>query len=131
VIEMRPEVSPRQVATAHMARALLISRAFRDAPNFIDRHLTDQVRSAVGITDDPAATRAEILKEDRLAMDHGDNPELLLIRATRFFHEEKYAAAATEIDTASSMSPDKAHCRASLARVLRARASQKSDQAAP
>jgi Tfp pilus assembly protein PilF len=118
VLESQPPPSPRQLAMAHMVQAFLVSRVSRDIPLYTNKEFQAELQKATGISPDPAKAKAEILKEEDMAMQDKSNPELFLIRGKRLLYEENYAGAAAEIRTALAMNSQRAHYHVELAKVL-------------
>ncbi len=118
VLESQPPPSPRQLSMAHMVQAFLVSRVSRDLPLYTNKEFQVELQKATGVSADPGKARAEIQKEEDMAMQDKSNPELFLIRGKRLLYEENYAGAAAEIRTAISMNSQRAHFHVELAKVL-------------
>lgn len=118
LLEQEPPPSPRQLATAHFARALLVSRVSRDLPLYKPEY-QKQLTDATGVTADKAKSAAEIQKEEQagLTLDK-NNPELNLLKAKRLLYEEKYDEAATAIKQAIAVDPSRAQFYVELAKAL-------------
>lgn len=118
LLEVDPPPSPRQLATAQLARSLLISRvsaAMADLKPDVQTKLSE----ATGVpTDKEKAgqlmTKAE---KDGFALDRS-NPELLLIKGRRLLLEGQADAAAATIREAIKMDSSRAQLHVELAKAL-------------
>ena len=118
LLDADPPPSPRQLAVAHLARALLVSRvqaASAGAPQDVARRLAD----ATGVPLDRAAASAAAAKEDEegFALDR-NNPELHLLRGKRLLVEGQADAAVREMREAVKADPSRAQAYVDLARSL-------------
>ncbi|MBI3183438.1 MAG: tetratricopeptide repeat protein [Myxococcales bacterium] len=120
LIESEPPPSPRQLATAHLARALLVSRLSNDLPLYtrpegIQRELIE----GTGVTLDKEKNKAEMNKaeETGFTLDR-QNPELFLIKGKRLLYEENFEGSAGEIRKAIGLDASRAHYHVELARAL-------------
>src|SRR4029453_7985274 len=105
LLDADPPPSPRQLAVAHLARALLVSRvqaAVAGVPQEMARRLAD----ATGVPLDRAAATAQAAKEDEegFALDR-NNPELPLLRGKRLLVEGQTEAAVREMREAVKADP--------------------------
>jgi len=118
LLDADPPPSPRQLAVAHLARALLVSRvqaAIAGAPQDIARRLAD----ATGVPLDRAAASALAAKEDEegFALDR-NNPELHLLKGKRLLIDGQTDAAIREMREAVKADPSRAQAYVDLARAL-------------
>jgi Tfp pilus assembly protein PilF len=118
LLDADPPPSPRQLAVAHLARALLVTRvqaAVAGAPPDIARRVTD----ATGVPPDRSAATALAAKEDEegFALDRA-NPELHLLRGKRLLVEGQTEAAIREMREAVKADPSRAQAYVDLARAL-------------
>jgi tetratricopeptide (TPR) repeat protein len=118
LIESDPPPSPRQLATAHLVRSLLISRVSQEMPEY-KADYQKQLSEITGVPMDKARAQSEMLKaeETGFALDRV-NPELHLIKGRRLLFEQKVDAAVAEIRVAIRMDPNRAHFYVELARAL-------------
>ena len=118
LIESDPPPSPRQLATAHMVRALLISRVsleLAESKSERQKHLSE----ITGVPLDKSRAQAELIKaeETAFALDR-TNPELHVIKGRRLMFEQRVDPAVNEIRQAIKMDPTRAHFYVELARAL-------------
>ena len=118
LLDADPPPSPRQLAVAHLARALLVSRvqaAIAGIPPDVARRVAD----ATGVPVDRAAATALATKEDEegFALDR-TNPELHLLRGKRLLVEGQTDAAVREMREAVKADPSRAQAYVDLARAL-------------
>jgi Tfp pilus assembly protein PilF len=118
LLDADPPPSPRQLAVAHLARALLVSRvqaAIAGIPPDVARRVAD----ATGVPVDRAAATALAAKEDEegFALDRA-NPELHLLRGKRLLVEGQTDAAVREMREAVKADPSRAQAYVDLARAL-------------
>jgi len=118
LIESDPPPSPRQLATAHLVRALLISRVsleLAESKSERQKHLSD----ITGVPLDKSRAQAEMVKaeETAFALDR-TNPELHVIKGRRLLFEQRVDPAVNEIKQAIKMDPTRAHFYVELARAL-------------
>jgi len=118
LLDADPPPSPRQLAVAHLARALLVTRvqaAVAGAPPDIVRKVTD----ATGVPADRSSATALAAKEDEegFALDRA-NPELHLLRGKRLLVEGQTDAAIREMREAVKADPSRAQAYVDLARAL-------------
>ncbi|MBX7114404.1 MAG: tetratricopeptide repeat protein [Myxococcaceae bacterium] len=119
LVDADPPPSPRQLATAHMVRALLVSRVAADLPLYPDTKFQKELEEATGVGRDRDKARAEVAKAEDLAMGlDNQNPELLLIRGKRLVWEQNIDAAVVEIKKAIAMDGQRAHFHVELAKAL-------------
>ena len=101
-----------------MGRALLVSRVTHDLPLY-PKDAQAKLIEGTQVTGERDKAREEIKREEGLAeFDRSQNPELRMIRGRRFFFEENYDAAATELKKAIEMDSTKAHYYVELGRIL-------------
>lgn len=126
LLKMDPAPSPRQLAGAHLARSLLLSR-IASAPELsedVKRQLT-----ALGVPTEKDKARAEMLKAEEAGFAYDkQNPELFLIKGRRLLAEGQPDGAADEIRRAVKMDGTRIHFHMELARALMAK--QGGEQAA-
>lgn len=118
LIESEPPPSPRQLATAHLLRSLLVSRVSAELPDFkpeSQRLLAESTHVPI----EKSKAQAEMVKaeETGFTLDR-QNPELRLIKGRRLIYEGRIDAAVTEIRQAIKMDPTRAHYYVDLARAL-------------
>ena len=119
LVDADPPPSPRQLATAHMVRALLVSRVAADLPLYPDAKFQKELEDATGVGRDRDKARAEVAKAEDMAMGlDNQNPELLLIRGKRLVWEQNIDAAVVEIKKAIAMDGQRAHFHVDLAKAL-------------
>lgn len=119
LIDADPPPSPRQLATAHMVRGLLVSRVATDLPLYPDAKFQKELEEATGVGRDREKARVEVAKAEDLAMGlDNQNPELLLIRGKRLVWEQNIDAAVAEFKKAIAMDGQRAHFHVELAKAL-------------
>ncbi|GHG62078.1 tetratricopeptide repeat protein [Comamonas sp. JC664] len=118
LLESDPPPSPRQLAAAHLARSLLVSRvsaAMADMKPDLQQKLAEV--TAVPVEKEKA--RAEMLKSEDTGFSlDKQNPELHLIKGRRLLAEGNYDAAAEEIRKAIRMDGSRAQFYVELAKSL-------------
>lgn len=119
LMELEPPPSPRQLAQAHMAKALLISRASRDIPLYTDEKFRKELEEGTGVSPDQAKSSKDVTTQEREATDKDKtNPELNLIKGKRLFWEGKYDDAVAEVKKAIEMNNTVANYHVELAKIL-------------
>ncbi len=118
LLETEPPPSPRQLAMAHMVRALLVSRVSRDIGAYQSKEFQKQLEDGTGVSADAAKAKVEVAKEEDLGMQDKNNPEAFLVRGKRLLVEENFTGAAEEIRKAIAISGTRAHYHVELARAL-------------
>jgi tetratricopeptide (TPR) repeat protein len=118
LLDADPAPTPRQLATAHLARALLIDRVSKELPN-LKADAAKALAAATGVPQDASAARAEVQKEEDagFTLDR-NNPELHLIKAKRLAVDGQPDQAATEVRQAIKMDPTRAQFYIELAQDL-------------
>jgi cellulose synthase operon protein C len=118
LIDSDPPPSPRQLATAQLVRALLISRVSSEMPEYKSDY-QKQLSEITGVPMDRTRAQSEVLKaeETGFALDR-TNPELHLIKGRRLLFEQRVDSAVNEIRQAIRMDPTRAHFYVELARAL-------------
>ncbi len=118
LLETDPPPSPRQLAAAHLARSLLVSRVSAEMPN-LKPDVQQKLAEATAVPLDKEKARAEMLKSEEtgFALDK-QNPELHLIKGRRLRAENNFDAAAEEIRKAIRMDASRAQFHVELARAL-------------
>jgi tetratricopeptide (TPR) repeat protein len=132
LMEMEPPPSPRQLAQAHMVKALLVSRASRDIPLYTDEKFKKELEDGTGVSPDQAKANKEIAAQEREGTDKDKtNPDLFIIRAKRLFWEAaamgpdaeasataKYDEAAGEVKKAIEANATVANYHVELAKIF-------------
>lgn len=118
LLEADPAPSPRQLATAHLARALLVDRVAKLLPTLRGEQ-QKALLAATGAPSDASAAHAEVQKEEDagFSLDRR-NPELHLIKAKRLALDGQADQAADEVRQAIKMDPTRAQFYVELARDL-------------
>ena len=118
LLESDPPPSPRQLAAAHLARSLLISRVSTEMAS-LKPDVQQKLSEATAVPLDKDKARAEMLKSEEtgFALDK-QNPELHLIKGRRLRAENSFDAAAEEIRKAIRMDASRAQFHVELARSL-------------
>ncbi|WP_164013003.1 tetratricopeptide repeat protein [Pyxidicoccus trucidator] len=118
LLESDPPPSPRQLAAAHLARSLLISRVSAEMAA-LKPDVQQKLSEATAVPLDKDKARAEMLKSEEtgFALDK-QNPELHLIKGRRLRAENSFDAAAEEIRKAIRMDSSRAQFHVELARAL-------------
>jgi tetratricopeptide (TPR) repeat protein len=118
LLDVDPPPSPRQLATAHLARALLVSRVQAAAPSLSPADAR-KLSEAAGVPLDRSSALALASKEDAegFALDR-TNPELHLLRGKRLLVDGQTDAAIKEMREAVKADPSRAQAYVELARAL-------------
>ena len=118
LLDADPPPSPRQLAVAHLARALLVARVAGRMPGS-RRPIARKLAEATGVPLERAAATALAAKEDEegFALDR-NNPELHLLRGKRLLVEGQPDAAIREMREAVKADPSRAQAYVDLARAL-------------
>ncbi|MBZ4371583.1 tetratricopeptide repeat protein [Corallococcus sp. AS-1-6] len=118
LLEAEPPPSPRQLATAQLARSLLIARVALAMPS-LKPDMQQKMTEATGVPADPAKAKQEVTKaeETGFALDK-QNPELNLIKGRRLLAEGNFDAAAEEIRKAIRADGSRAQFHVELAKAL-------------
>ena len=118
LLDADPPPSPRQLAVAHLARALLVARV-QVAMSGLSPADARKLAEATGVPLDRAAAAALAAKEDEegFALDR-NNPELHLLRGKRLLVEGQPDAAIREMREAVKADPSRAQAYVDLARAL-------------
>jgi tetratricopeptide (TPR) repeat protein len=121
LLEAEPPPSPRQLAAAHLARSLLISRVSAAMPDLKPEE-QQKVAEATAVPQDKDKARQEVTKSEEtgFALDK-QNPELHLIKGRRLLAEGNFDAAAQEIRKAIRMDASRAQFHVELAKALMGR----------
>jgi tetratricopeptide (TPR) repeat protein len=118
-LEQEPPPSPRQLATAQLARALLISRVSSELSG-LKADVAKALSEATGVSRDAEKAAAEVAKaEDAGFQADKANPELRLLKAKRLRSEKNVEAAVEELKQAISADPTRAQFYVELALALR------------
>jgi tetratricopeptide (TPR) repeat protein len=118
LVEADPPPSPRQLATAHLARAFLISRVSNDLqyyPAPVQKELLEN--TAVPADKRKAAEDLAKAEEMGFSLDR-QNPELHLIKGRRLMMDQQIDAAVQEIRAAIKTDASRAQFYVELARAL-------------
>jgi tetratricopeptide (TPR) repeat protein len=118
LLDVDPPPSPRQLATAHLGRALLVSRVQAAAPSLSPADAR-KLSEAAGVPLDRSSALALASKEDAegFALDR-TNPELHLLRGKRLLVDGQTDAAIKEMREAVKADPSRAQAYVELARAL-------------
>ncbi|MBN1203641.1 MAG: tetratricopeptide repeat protein [Myxococcaceae bacterium] len=118
LLEVDPPPSPRQLATAQLARSLLISRVSA-AMTDLKPEVQTKLSEATGVPVDKEKARAQMSKaeQDGFLLDKS-NPELLLIKGRRLLAEGQTDAAVASIREAIKMDASRAQFHVELAKAL-------------
>ncbi|MBN8472481.1 tetratricopeptide repeat protein [Corallococcus exiguus] len=118
LLEAEPPPSPRQLATAQLARSLLIARVALAMPS-LKPDQQQLLTEATGVPADPVKAKQEVTKaeETGFALDK-QNPELNLIKGRRLLAEGNFDAAAEEIRKAIRADGSRAQFHVELAKAL-------------
>ncbi len=118
LIDADPPPSPRQLATAYLARALLISRVSRELPDYKPEYQR-QLSEKTGVPVDRMKAQAEMLKAEEagFTLDR-TNPELRVIKGTRLLLEGNVDAAVAEFRQAVKTDPTRVLYYVELAKAL-------------
>jgi len=118
LLESDPPPSPRQLAAAHLARSLLVSRvstAMADMKPDVQQKLAE----ATAVPVEKEKARSEMLKSEDTGFSlDKQNPELHVIKGRRLLAEGNYDAAAEEIRKAIRMDGSRALFHVELAKSL-------------
>jgi len=118
LLEVSPPPSPRQLAAANVARALLISRV-STAMEKMKPDEQAKLAEATGVPTDKEKARQELTKaEDTGFTLDRNSPELFLIKGRRLISENQYDQAATEIRKAVKIDGTRAQFYVELAKAL-------------
>ncbi|WP_194858268.1 tetratricopeptide repeat protein [Myxococcus sp. AB056] len=118
LLESDPPPSPRQLAAAHLARSLLISRV-STAMVDLKPDMQQKLAEATAVPQDKDKARSEMLKSEETGFSlDKQNPELHLIKGRRLLAEGNYDAAAEEIRKAIRMDASRAQFYVELAKSL-------------
>jgi tetratricopeptide (TPR) repeat protein len=118
LVDADPPPSPRQLATAHLARAFLISRVSNELAYYkadVQKDLLEQT----GVPADKRKAAEDLSKAEDLGFSlDRHNPELRLIKGRRLQMEDQIDAAVQEIRAAIKMDPTRAQFYVELAKAL-------------
>lgn len=118
LIEQEPPPSPRQLATAQLARAFMVSRIVNELPLY-KAEFQKPIIDATGIGKDKAKDLAEIQKSEQMGFNlDRSNPELNLIKSKRLLSEKNIEGAVAEVREAIKQDPTRAQFYVELARAL-------------
>lgn len=113
-----PPPSPRQLATAHLARAFLISRVSNDL-QYYKEDFQKELLEGTRVPADKKKAQEELAKEEELGFTlDRNNPELHLIKGRRLVLENEVEPAVAEIRKAIQMDATRAQFYVELARAL-------------
>ncbi|WP_205507732.1 tetratricopeptide repeat protein [Myxococcus vastator] len=118
LLESDPPPSPRQLAAAHLARSLLISRVSAAMVD-LKPDLQQKLAEATAVPQDKDKARSEMIKSEETGFSlDKQNPELHLIKGRRLLAEGNYDAAVEEIRKAIRMDASRAQFYVELAKAL-------------
>jgi tetratricopeptide (TPR) repeat protein len=118
-LDAQPPPSPRQLAVANMARALLIARVQAATATMPEKDKQD-LFTRTGVPSDARSAHEEIVQAEELAMKTLDreNPELHLIKAHRLLAENHADQAVEEMKSALQQDGTRPQLYLELARIL-------------
>jgi tetratricopeptide (TPR) repeat protein len=118
LLDADPPPSPRQLATAYLARALLISRVSKEMPDYKQEY-QKQLSEMTLVPIDKAKARAEVIKaeETGFTLDR-QNPDLHLIKGDRLLLEGNVDGAVAEMRQAVKTDPTRSLFYIELAKAL-------------
>ncbi|WP_338864637.1 tetratricopeptide repeat protein [Myxococcus stipitatus] len=118
LLESEPPPSPRQLAAAHLARSLLVSRVSAAMPN-LKPDVQQKLSEATAVPLDKDKARAEMQKSEETGFTlDKQNPELHLIKGRRLLSEGNFDLAAEEIRKAIRVDGSRAQFHVELAKAL-------------
>ncbi|NVJ03329.1 tetratricopeptide repeat protein [Myxococcus sp. AM009] len=118
LLESDPPPSPRQLAAAHLARSLLISRVSAAMAD-LKPDMQQKLAEATAVPQDKDKARSEMIKSEETGFSlDKQNPELHLIKGRRLLAEGNYDAAVEEIRKAIRMDASRAQFYVELAKAL-------------
>jgi tetratricopeptide (TPR) repeat protein len=118
LLEVDPPPSPRQLAAANVARALLISRVSASMEKMKPEEQA-KLAADTGVPTDKEKARQELTKaEDTGFTLDRNSPELFLIKGRRLLAENQYDQAAAEIRKAVKIDGTRAQLYVELAKAL-------------
>ncbi len=121
LVEADPPPSPRQLAAAHLARSLLISRV-SSAMASLKSEEQAKLAEVTGVPTDKEKAREELTKAEKEGFGWDKtNPELHLIKGRRLLLEGQPDTAVAEIRKAIQMDSTRAQFHVELARALMAK----------
>ncbi|QSQ24315.1 tetratricopeptide repeat protein [Pyxidicoccus parkwayensis] len=120
LLESDPPPSPRQLAAAHLARSLLISRVSAQmAMPDMKPDMQQKLSEATGVPLDKEKARQEMVKSEETGFTlDKQNPELHLIKGRRLLAENNFDAAVEEIRKAIKVDGTRAQFYVELAKAL-------------
>ncbi|TQF15603.1 tetratricopeptide repeat protein [Myxococcus llanfairpwllgwyngyllgogerychwyrndrobwllllantysiliogogogochensis] len=118
LLEAEPPPSPRQLAAAHLARSLLVSRVSAELPE-LKPDVQQKLVEATAVPLEKDKARAEMLKSEETGFSlDKQNPELHLIKGRRLLTEGNFEQAAEEIRKAIRVDSSRAQFHVELAKAL-------------
>ncbi|MFN0061429.1 MAG: tetratricopeptide repeat protein [Myxococcaceae bacterium] len=121
LVNMEPPPSPRQLASAHMARAWLVARVVALLPD-LPAERQREILEKTSVPNDRAKARAEITSSEQQAFSlDAKNPELRLMKGRRLAVEGQIDLGADEIRAAIRQDPSRIQLYVELARLLMTR----------
>ncbi|QSQ13961.1 tetratricopeptide repeat protein [Myxococcus landrumensis] len=118
LLESEPPPSPRQLAAAHLARSLLVSRVSAAMVN-LKPDVQQKLSEATAVPLDKDKARAEMQKSEETGFTlDKQNPELHLIKGRRLLAEGNFDQAAEEIRKAIRVDSSRAQFHVELAKAL-------------
>ncbi|NVJ28420.1 MULTISPECIES: tetratricopeptide repeat protein [Myxococcus] len=118
LLESEPPPSPRQLAAAHLARSLLVSRVSAELQE-LKPDVQQKLVEATAVPLEKDKARAEMLKSEETGFSlDKQNPELHLIKGRRLLAEGNFEQAAEEIRKAIRVDSSRAQFHVELAKAL-------------
>jgi tetratricopeptide (TPR) repeat protein len=123
LLNMEPPPSPRQLAVAHLARALLMGRVQKELSGY-DADGQRLLLEATGVPSDPRLAQAEVVREEDKGFSlDPHNPELQLLKGKRLALEGQLDAATQAMRAGIEQDRNRAQLYVELARLLMQRPS--------
>jgi tetratricopeptide (TPR) repeat protein len=118
LITADPPPSPRQLAAAQLANALMISRVTK-AMSGLGEAAQKELSEATGVSQDADKAKAELTKAESVGIDMARiEPDLYLIKARRLRNDGQTDQALALIQEAIKADPNRAYFYIELARVM-------------
>ncbi|MBM4379633.1 MAG: tetratricopeptide repeat protein [Deltaproteobacteria bacterium] len=119
LLEQQPPPSPRQLAGAHLARALLVGRVSGELSG-LKPEAAKALAEATGVARDAAKAAVDVQSEEQAGFDADKgNPELRLVKAKRLRFAKDVDGAVAELREAIAADPTRAQFHVELALALR------------
>lgn len=114
--EVKP--SPRQLAMAHMTKALLIARVNKDMADYAEP-FAKELETGTSVTRDATKAAKDVAQEETEAFGlDKTNPDLFILKARRLFWTKRIDEAVAEVRKAIDASNTTANYHVELARIL-------------